>query len=427
MRLIFTILFIALFSGLYSQVTQKNYFQGNQKEMFVEAESYFLYGDYSEALYLYQLLLNYFPNNYNLQYKIGMCLVHIPGRKVRAIPPLEAASNVISNSSKENTLKETRAPADALFQLGNAYRINNELDKALNAYNRFIQVCDSTIYDINLARININACERAKLMMQNPVSVSFTSFNDRFNDASPNLNALVSGNDSVVVFVTKLKFYDAVFYSKMDENGKWSAPINIIPNLGVDNKCYPTSISYDGKEIYFYRNDDFGGDIYVSNFANNAWSPIVKLNKNINTKYWESHAFITNDGKSLYFTSNRVGGYGGLDIYKSDRDAKGEWGVAVNLGNTINTPYNEDTPFLSPEGVLYFSSQGHVTIGGFDIFYSKLIGGNWSKPQNIGYPINTTEDDLFFFPLSNNKALMSLIRPEGKGQHDIYKLEYSLP
>ena len=154
--------------------------------------------------------------------------------------------------------------------------------------------------------------------------------------------------------------------------------------------------------MFLYKTDNYDGNIYSSNYVNGAWTPIKKLNKNINTKFYESHASISADGKKLYFTSNRDGGQGNLDIYVSEKDASGDWGPAVNLGAAINTPYNEDTPFITQnDSVLYFCSEGHSSMGGYDIFKSQKMGTVWKTPTNLGFPINTTDDDKFFQPLNN--------------------------
>ena len=133
------------------------------------------------------------------------------------------------------------------------------------------------------------------------------------------------------------------------------------------------------------------------------------------------------DGKTLYFTSNRAGGYGGLDIYKSERTRGGDWGPAMNLGPVINSKYNEDTPFITADGnTIYFSSMGHYNMGGYDIFYStRLDNGQWSKPINAGYPLNTTHDDLFFTPVGDGAyAYYAKYNIDDTyGLMDIYKLE----
>jgi hypothetical protein len=186
------------------------------------------------------------------------------------------------------------------------------------------------------------------------------------------------------VYSVQLQFYTAVYFSSK-QNGSWSIPANINPDLGVDTDCYPVGISYDGKELLLYRSNEFLGDIYSSRFINGKWSKIKKLNGNINTRYWESHACLSRDGKKLFFTSNRKGGSGGLDIYISTRKnvTDDNWGSARNLGTVINSPLNEETPFItSDDQKLYFSSLGHNGMGGYDVFVSEALNdGGWEKPK----------------------------------------------
>jgi hypothetical protein len=228
-----------------------------------------------------------------------------------------------------------------------------------------------------------------------------------------------------MIFSRSLAFYDALMYSKKG-NGKWTEPVNMNELLKVDRDIFPTSISKDGKDLYLYSSADYDGIIYTTSLKNGVWSPLVKLNDNINTKYWESHATISHDNKKLYFTSNRKGTLGGLDIWVSTRDSTGDWGPAKNLGPTVNSPYNEESPFLSDDDkTLFFSSRGHYNMGGYDIFYSTLLdNGQWSTPMNIGYPLNTTDDDLFFKPVNNGfEGYIAREIRSGFGKQDIYRVE----
>jgi hypothetical protein len=173
------------------------------------------------------------------------------------------------------------------------------------------------------------------------------------------------------------------------------------------------------------KDDDYNSDIFSSTYNGKTWSKTVKLNKNINTKYWESHGFISQDSDILIFSSDRPGGFGGLDLYISKK-IKGEWGPAANLGPEINTMFNEDRPFLINKGkTLFFSSQGHRNIGGYDIFRSdKEANGLWSKPENLGYPINTPDDNIFFMPTAEGKeGYYSIFKEsDGFGKDDIFKI-----
>ncbi len=395
------------------------------KGLFLEAESFFLYEEYPEALPIYAKLNDLYPLNYNIDYKIGRCYINLPYDKIRAIDYLEVASKHISLTHKEGSLKENNAPLDALFFLGDAYRVNNQLEKAIAAYQSFKSQSNDKVYDLKLVDDQINACKLGIELQKSPIDVSESNLGDVINTRFSDTNPVVSENETVMVYASKLPFYQAVYYTKK-ENGKWSSPVNIISDLGIDDDCLPTSISADETELYLYRSNEFKGDIYVSNFKNGKWSKIRKLNDNINTKYWESHACISHDGKTLYFTSNRKEGYGGLDIYKSTRSFGDNWGLPVNLGSAINSPYNEETPFVSTDGKrLYFSSFGHETMGGYDVFSSDLkADGSWAKPVNMGYPVNTSDDDLFFNPLRDGSiAYISKFDADGKGKYDIYRYD----
>jgi tetratricopeptide (TPR) repeat protein len=400
------------------------------KEAFTEAESYFLYEEFADALPLYIRLKDQFPDNYNLSYRIGRCYLSLPYEKQKSIDYLKDAVKHNSGKSKVNSLKEVNAPSDALFYLGDAYRINNQLTEAIRAYRDFKEQANPEIYDIPLLDHEIKACEHAMVMEKRPVNVTMVNIGGIINTRFSETNPVVTPNETMIVYATKLPFYQAMFYSKK-ENGKWTEPVNMIPELGIDGDCFPTSISPDGTELYLYRSNEYLGDLYVTNYKSGKWTKIRKLNNNINTKYWESHACISPDGRTLYFTSNRKGGFGGLDIYKSTRlsTSTDDWGPAINLGPVVNSQYNEETPFITADGKrLYFSSFGHESMGGYDIFYSDLKDdGTWGEPVNLGYPVNSTDDEIFFNPLKDGSvAYMAKFDPDGFGRSDIYRYEIHL-
>ncbi len=405
---------------IYSQL-----YSGRQ-EMFLEAEAFHLFEEYNEALPLYLELLKEDPENALLNYRTGTCYLGIPGVKENSIEYLEKATTDMAGRDRRPTFRTRQAPLDALFLLGQAYHINYQFDKALEMYHEFREKLDPSVYDIDIVNENIRATENAIESVENPVFFLEENLGERINTRFSETNPVVSGNKSVLVFTRKLPFYDGVFFSVKDEGEEWSWPMEITPQIGSDGDCYPVSLSYDGKELYFYKLDDLVGNIYVSRYENERWTPIKKLNENINTRHWESHASISKDGKTLYFTSNRPGGYGGLDIYYSEREPGGDWGPAVNMGPVINTPYNEDTPFITEDGAtIYFSSYGHYNIGGYDVFYStRMDDGTWSPPLNAGYRISTPDDDLFFNPVKNGiYAFVSKFCDDGFGGTDLFMYE----
>ena len=380
---------------------------------------------------LYLPLLKIYPNNSNLKYRIGQCYINTPGEKEKAMSYLEEAVKNINPKYKEGNFRETGAPYDALYYLANAYRINNLLDKALETYELFKKNLNTEVYNATIVDLQIQSVQNAKHLMSIPLYVKEKNLGNMINEDRSEFNPVVSDNEDLIVFSRSTAFYNAILYSTKI-NGQWSAPINMnellkseTPGL-VDKDLFPTSISHDGKDLYLYSSADYDGTIYTTRFENGIWSPLVKLNENINTKYCESHATISHDNKKLYFTSNRKGSLGGLDIYVSSRDSIGDWGPAVNLGPVINTPYNEESPFLSQDDkTLFYSSVGHLNMGGYDIFYSTLFdNGEWSVPLNVGYPINTTDDDLFFDPHKDGyEGYIAKDLHGGLGKQDIYRIE----
>jgi LPXTG-motif cell wall-anchored protein len=394
------------------------------RDMFNQGEMFVLFEEYNEALPFYLNLLSISPDNAHYKYRIGQCYINIPGEKEKAVPYLEDAVRQISDRHKEGRLREKNAPYDALYYLANAYRINNQLDKAIDTYERFMENMDHRVYDSTIVQFQLQTCFIAKDLMTRPLYVKSSNLGDNINDRYSETNPVVSAREEHLFFTRVLPFRRALFWSQRTGD-RWSGPVDIITQLNVDDKFYPTSLSHDGKTLYLYSDYDFVGNIYVSRLVNGEWTPVEKLNENINTKYWESHAVVSPDGKKLYFSSNRRGGYGGLDIFVSELDSLGDWGPATNLGPAINTPYHEDTPFLTEDGkTLFFSSRGHYNMGGFDIFYSSPLGEEWSVPLNAGYPLNTTDDDLFFMPLGKGyEGFIARFDDKGYGRQDIFRVE----
>jgi tetratricopeptide (TPR) repeat protein/Ca2+-binding EF-hand superfamily protein len=392
------------------------------RTLFLDAESWFLFEEYAEALPLYQELHEKDPGNDNYNYKIGICLLHDPYQKDKAIQYLLDASENINPSYKENSVKERTAPPDALYHLGNAYLVNELLNHAIESYEEFLQIMDRDVYDEELVKAQIRSCKNAQRLKTMPVDIDLTLLDEIINTRYSDIRPVISGDGKKMAFVTELPFYDGAFFTEKTEEG-WSYPQIITQSMGFDEDIYPVCLSYDGTEMILYYDDDYIGNLFYSRYEDGLWLPAVKMGENISTKYWESHACFSKDGQSLYFTSNRKGTHGGLDIYVSQRQSDGGWGPPENLGTDINSPYNEESPYISEDGqTLYFSSYGHYNMGGYDIFYSKKgMDGNWSEPVNIGYPINTTDNDLNFQPISNgDAAYYSVYSPRGVGQHDIY-------
>lgn len=309
------------------------------------------------------------------------------------------------------------------FSLGNAYRINNDLDKAITTYAKFKELLSNEGGMVNSDFIDqeIMACKNAKELMDNPVDISKKDLGEKINLVAINKRPAVSGDKNTMVYTCEMGDENSIYMIKKISD-RWGPPTEITSQLSSHRDISSSSLNYDGTQLFVYKVDDFIGNIYVSNYKDGSWSKISKLNNNINTKYYESHASVSKDGKTLLFTSNREGGEGGLDIYKSEQKADGTWGQAKNLGTAINTPFNENTPFLTNnDSILFFSSEGHYSIGGYDILKANKKNNALQKPVNIGYPINTTDNDLFFQPIGDGTEAYFAI-PTGYKEINIFKI-----
>jgi outer membrane protein OmpA-like peptidoglycan-associated protein/tetratricopeptide (TPR) repeat protein len=380
-------------------------------ETFEEAYEYFFFGEYSEALPLLLSLLRSDPGNSNLNYLAGVCYFNTDGQRQRALSFLEVASKNISFDYIEESFEEKRAPVDCLWYLGIAYRLAFRFEESLESFDRLTGLLE-TSYDIREILREREITEDARMFYLNerminrevdvelPLSFTFQK------------NIVISGDESVIAYSEPQKFYDAVFVTRKSDDG-WSRPANITTQLGSDGLAYPVSLSWDGTELYLYQYDRLANtNLYVSNRQNNRWSQMKKLDGNINSAGYEQHASITKDGRSLYFSSNRLSGQGGFDIYRSERDSNNEWGPAENLGHPVNTSFNESYPSISPDGrKLIFSSTGHRGMGGYDIFISNLQDdGTWSTPRNPGYPLNTPDNDAFLVPVGEGTVAYANLR-----------------
>ena len=230
--------------------------------------------------------------------------------------------------------------------------------------------------------------------------------------------------------VSSVRMKERFMFSEMDKDGNFSAgeempePFNVQDNEGGgtltadNNTLYYTVCKYDNVKHYL------NCDIYYSERVNGEWTPIKSVSDKINLPYsWESQPSISADGKTLYFVSDRQGGYGGYDIYRSIKNDNGEWGTPINMGPAINSKGNEKSPFIHPDGkTLYFSSDGWIGLGGYDIFYSRMNdNGIWSKPTNLGYPINSPDDEVgFFVSTDGTKGFFASNKYNGKGGWDLY-------
>ncbi|MBI9065976.1 MAG: PD40 domain-containing protein [Salinivirgaceae bacterium] len=402
------------------------------KILFKEAESYLLYEVYDLALPIYLEMIDKGWDNANINFNVGMCYLKSQGQTLQSIPYFEKAVQDVTANPKEGNYKEEKAPEEAWFWLGKAYRIVGRLDEAINAYKQYKNLLPaSDIYYQEFLELQVKNCEIARRMMSNPIYFNKTEMT--INQELDNYNPAVSGDGKSMIFTANQKekddlgeFYLKVVYSSTFDGYVWSKPKDISEEIGSDGYYISCYLSYDGNLLLLFRDDYGNGNIYFSEKDGRSWGEIQKFPKQISSKDNEWHASISKDGNILYFSSDRAGGIGGTDIYMSVKDTKGRWGDPVNLGEVINSQFLEDYPFITDDGnTLYFASEAHSSMGGFDIFKTtKDAGGNWSEPQNLGYPINTPADDKFYLPMGDGSEAYMAKFPDNGGYKRIYHIEY---
>jgi outer membrane protein OmpA-like peptidoglycan-associated protein len=428
---IFAVIFVTAFAGVPKAARSK----------IAKGDELFAQEDYDGALKPYLEAFKSDPSNANLCFKIGVCCLNIPSQKHNAENYLFVASNDISDSYRETSIKERHAPVIALYYFGQALHFNQKFDDAITAFENYkTHIAPADKKAMEDVELRILWCNNGKALVANPVNIKVENVGAGINSKYPEYSPVISADEQTLIFTTRRPtntggqidprdgmYFEDIYVCNRTDSG-WGKAVPIGDNINTASHDASIGLSADGQQLLIYKDDAGDGNIYSSNIRGNDWTAPQKFNENINSKSWEPSACITPDGKILYFTSNRPGGYGGRDIYRSLRLPNGEWAKPVNLGPKINTAYDEDAPVILADGItLYFASNGKKSMGGFDILYSVLSpDSGWGEPQNIGYPVNTTDDDVYFAPTPDNKHgyYSSANNPNGMGEKDIYYLTF---
>jgi hypothetical protein len=414
-----SILFCALAAPLVAQTAEDNFYDAIY---FYEEEE-----DFQEAQFLFRMILRDHPNNANIKYWIGMCYNNIRGEEHKGIPYFIEATQSISLKYKKNRYSEKRAPHHSWFYLAEAYSKTNQMDDALEALNNFRDLKDfESKYNARITDEAVEAVERAKIIKDAEIKMRGLFFNEPINSPSDDYNGVISGNGLMMVWANTKTFYEAVYMSVREEN-QWGVPVLITPQIVSDGDLLPTGLSFDGNTLLLVKSDKRGNsDIWISHYNGNVWSPAEPIKGEINSGSNEDHASFSPDGRSIYLSSDRRGGEGGLDLWISERLPDESWGKPVNMGEEINTDKDETSVFVSPNGErLLFASKGHFNMGGYDIFRCELKEDlTWSQPTNIGFPLNTTGDNTFYVPLNNGmQALYTRFSNDAIGLLDLWYIE----
>lgn len=397
-RFIVISILVSCFISLKSQETpSKEFIRAVQNA----DNSYYYDKDYEMAASLYEPLYNANPENSNLAAKLGICYLNIDGKKTEALELLKKASVNVVNDEKEYQEHGEKAPFDTDLYLANAYHVNDSLEKAVSLYydvKKRLAGTESFLEDY--IDLQIRDCRYGMEMKKKPLTIISELFAPWLTDYPGACNPVLAKNDSVFVFTVKKDGKTQIFCSY--KNDSWNKPANITEQLGGYDRLYTNSITGDGKTLILFIDDGDDGNLYSSERTDTVWSKIKSVGRFVNSIYWESHGFITTDGNTMYFASNRPGGEGELDIWISRKAADGSWERPVNCGNVINTPYDEDTPFYDPENdALLYSSIGHISMGGYDVFRSTFRNGVWTQPVGMPFAFNDVSENTNFI-LNNN-------------------------
>jgi outer membrane protein OmpA-like peptidoglycan-associated protein len=365
------------------------------------------------------------PENPEINLKVGK--LYLEGiYRFRSLPYLEKAFNLNPHIDKE-----------IHKYLALSYHYNHLFDKAIENY----ELCRKTLPkdDSFLKRLDreIYECQNGKEFLANPVNAKIENLGAEINTPFAEYGPAVSANESELIFTSRREgskggeldddgeYFEDIYISRKEGEG-WSKPVQISDKINTASHDASIGLSPDGNMLFIYKYEGNGDILYCQLKGDSGWSAPKLMGENISSeKYYENAAAISADGKVLFFSSTRPGGHGNLDIYMSELGPSG-WGVPVNLGTNINTEFDEEGPILDLDGkTLYFSSMGHKGMGGFDIFRSVYDTSTktWSEPQNLGYPINSADDDIYFALSGDGRhGYYASVKDGGYGDKDIYKI-----
>ncbi len=416
------ILIVAISSMSYSQNTPK--LKLKEKMYWREATDAYFSNDFSRAMLYFKDLHEKYPKWSTLNFYMGKSLYSYSKHKLDAKPYFETAA-------KQNY-------KDALYYLGKMYHLEKNFDKALLNYKLYLEHQEEGSVSVEEVERQQDISARASNMINLPRDIIIKNLGPVVNSEFADYVPLITNDESMLFFTSRrenstggkldpyLKYFEDVYVTYNKPEG-WTTPTSIGSSINDERHNACVGLSPEGNILILFQTDKSGldGDLYWSEFDGYDWSEPVKYDDHINSKNNEFSAAFTSDDQTIYFSSDRPGGFGGRDIYRVTTLPNGNWSAPLNMGPTINSSYNDDSPFIHEDGkTLYFSSEGHNTMGGYDIFKSYLSEENkWSTPENLGSPINTVDDDIYFsISASGKTAFLSSERSGGYGDQDIYEV-----
>jgi outer membrane protein OmpA-like peptidoglycan-associated protein/Tol biopolymer transport system component len=444
-RLLLLLGFAISFSTAKAQMTTEELNEAiqesNEQKLVVHCsrmlqENFFYYADV-----VTNRLLEINPESANYNYRKGFILLEMHTEFERAINYLtKATGNTIKNYDMYSA-GEKAAPIDVFYHLGRAYHLNEEYDKAIEQYSLFIEKTAKQSELIAEAALRIKQCNVAKTLVASPGNIKVKNLGDKVNTRYGDYSSQISLDGKSLHLTSRRKwengesesfrdpmfnnYTEDIYVMKLDDAQQWSNPKKLDLSKPQLNEA-SVSISLDERKIYLYKDSSGLGDIFITEYSSNEFNSEKPLTvKGVNSGAWEPHLMVSPDGKIMYFVSDRSGGKGKRDIYYMEKKG-GAWSAPINF-SAINTENDEDSPFVGLDNnVLYYSSNHENSMGGFDVFMVvRDAQGNWSPPVNLGYPINSPGDDIFFTTTADGKqSYVSSLRKGGLGEKDVYEVMF---
>ena len=393
--------------------------KGSYGKDFSQGNSLLLEKKYAQALPCFMRAYKTDSSAANISYKIGRFYFGIPGKRDSALAYFERAQ------------RDASSPHNTNYYIGIIYQHQSKFGEAINSFKAFRQF---VLAKDSLAEVDhrIEQCSNARMFVMAPNSARVVNMGDSINNGYSDYNPVVPADENSVIFTSNRPVGNAmgdlhsyIYISTRKSDSSWSSARMFDKSLNGMIENESSFITADGQQLFISGNNGKTTSVLTSFPGENSWDVPQDPGGDINNPPHAGSVCVSPDGNTLYFVSERPDGFGGKDIWRCVKLPNGKWSLAVNLGNTINTPYNEETPFMHSDGkTFFFSSEGHTGIGGYDIFFTQLLdNGKWVEPFNLGYPINSPDDDTHFsLSLDGKRAYFSSDRPGGKGGMDIYEI-----
>jgi outer membrane protein OmpA-like peptidoglycan-associated protein len=426
------VIFLFWFTSLSGVViAQKGSFD---QEVFLHnsAQDFIVFEDYESALSVYHTLDSLKPDNPLYVFNIGLCTFHSSDKPNSLLYFLRAHN--LGYQQKE-----------LYYYMAQSYQFNYDMDNAIYYLDKYTALLDPLDSNYEKQHKEVDKLReqivRAGNILSKGLSVNIENVGGAVNSPFADYVPITLFKDSVLIFTSRRHestgrrvaldghHYEDIYFATKNDKGEWQEAVHL-PGLNSKNHDAVVAVNYDETELYIYKAKR-GGDIYKSvKSSNGNWSKPRPL-KEINTKHWEGSLCLSADGNTLYFSSDRPGGFGESDLYSATKDQQGRWSNITNMGPTINTPLDEDAPYIYKDNkTFFFSSKGHNSIGGYDVFSTKLVENMDSlEIKNLGFPINTVDHDIYF-QLNSQASIgyftsqrYSNFREQSIGEKDIFQIK----